>query len=745
MSSSFDLNFIDEIGATISDIYANDPSQSEWFESVKDEYNNTEQYPDDTIQKIKDYLYSHNADGDYTSIIEKIDIITAESDEAENLLGAIFFPNFDEDVIDGDGDIDGDDDNGDFIISDEEDQEEENDKDSPSHFFKQILTYVSTTLCISTDISYLLLKKYGWNKDQSLSNWFSQQDQILKEIGIKPTKKLPDSLEVKECGEGKCPLCGKNGNLYQLYCGHKICKKCLDAEVETQIGKGKLPLCRQKNCNSEIIIKSSMYPQLFEQYKEALLRDKLENNSIDIRPCPNPNCGYFIQGYDRINKYVGRCPHCFATTCYKCNNGSHAPLEDCSRINEFCQKIPDQIRKLVSDQNKWEIREMNLKEYRCKNKDEVIGALKDIYQKTVDQQKIDISSEKKKYDELCQKTPKLNKQIEDIKGKIRESVKDPKLAKEINQLSKQIISTRQDIDRNERIKKDFQAKITSNDESRQRQLSFISFNNEILTNGLSSPSSYKDSITKFHEAQISNAFVSIGVDQFDPETSQFFSEYCPKCQTIITRFVGINKMQCKCGFNLCKVCHSNWNNSHDKDCSCPKYMLKVDCKNDTTLKDQNDKKFYPPPMTLDKAIQFVLFENYYAMFMRQKEIYNKLKADYYSYTKDSLPQNKLFQVYAKDNDYQTSEGHVTKLFNTILFAQSMITWSYPTIFFAIRDGNDEYADFLKKSFASLSYHISEILIKIKEPQSYDSNYFKIEISKIENEIQEILEDDSKFA
>lgn len=743
MSSNNDLSYIDTIGADIYDIFAKDPSQTEWFNQVKDEYNENYQFPDDTVHKIQDYLLSHNTDGSYSSIIEKFNSIAADEDDLENLLGSIFFPNFD-DGNDDDNEGGGNED--DFIIPDDYEEEEE-DKESPSYYFNRVLNEVSTTLYISDDITYILLKKHGWNKDVSLSNWFSNQDQFFKSVHIKVgSEVVPDlqaSLEPKECGTGKCPICQKNGQLYQLYCSHKICKECLDSEVEKQINQGKLPFCHQQtsnhiDCNSEIIIKSSMYPELFDKYKEVLLNDKLSNNSIDVRACPNPHCSYCISPNDRINRYIGRCSHCYTAVCYKCRKESHAPLEDCSKIDEFCNIIPAQMIKLASDQNKWESKECQLKDYRCKNKTEVTKQLNEIYKLTDEQQTKEASDEKKKYNEICSNTPKLNQQIEEIKKNIRESINNPKSAQQIGQYSKQIIDVRQEIDRNELKKREFSETMNTNDAKRKQNLQYIQFDNEILINGLSDPTSYQNSISKFHDTQMSNAYASFDPYKTDSESSLFLSESCPKCKSQVTKFVGINKMQCKCGFNLCKVCLKNWDALHEKHCACPLYMQKISL-NSKASNNLNEKKFSPPPMTLKRAMDFILFENYYGMFMRQKEIYEKLKNDYNSNDSKSL-RGKLLECFKKQFDHSESESSVTMILNTVLLAKSMVAWSYPTIYFALKEGKIKYANSLIKAYGSLNYNNNQLIDKIENSICHDARIFKNEISMIDNEIKELLEE-----
>ena len=63
-------------------------------------------------------------------------------------------------------------------------------------------------------------------------------------------------------------------------------EKLLDKYIDEKLAENKLPHCHQiyaednKECNSEILIKSLNDEQLLQDYKRALLSDRLNNNSI---------------------------------------------------------------------------------------------------------------------------------------------------------------------------------------------------------------------------------------------------------------------------------------------------------------------------------------------------------------------------------------------------------------------------------------------------------------------------------
>lgn len=67
-----------------------------------------------------------------------------------------------------------------------------------------------------------------------------------------------DNLEMKNIGQGECPICLENTEIYQLYCGHKLCKNCLASEIMTFLNNNKVPICRghcenDTLCGAEII------------------------------------------------------------------------------------------------------------------------------------------------------------------------------------------------------------------------------------------------------------------------------------------------------------------------------------------------------------------------------------------------------------------------------------------------------------------------------------------------------------
>lgn len=258
-----DFAFIEDVGQKVNELLMNDSNQTEWFNTVIEEFNKNDQYPPDLISEIIDYLTSIG-DEYCSQLVEDIQLIIQDEDIIENLLIYIYFPvtNEEEDIksecID----------NSSFsgeIQSYDNDDLIEDDSDSRA-YFKKYIKHIMKTFHLSHDISYVLCKKFNLNKDKIIQNWISSKDEILKSLRIQiDSEMIPDlqsPLLIKECGVGECPICYDENELFELYCGHITCQECLIADIRQLVMDKKTPVCRQMNegdkspCNVFILFDS---------------------------------------------------------------------------------------------------------------------------------------------------------------------------------------------------------------------------------------------------------------------------------------------------------------------------------------------------------------------------------------------------------------------------------------------------------------------------------------------------------
>lgn len=234
----------------------------------------------------------------------------------------------------------------------------------------------------------------------------------------------------------------------------------------------------------------------------------------------------------------------------------------------------------------------------------------------------------------------------------------------------------------------------------------------------------------------------------DTENIELQSEICPKCKSKILRFIGLNQMKCSCGFKLCKACKKKWDDDHEHTFVCPKYLTEITKYKDSISKskcginfdDLNDKKFYPPPMSLDKCCEYILFGNYYAMFLHQKEVYNNIVAEFCNPDEKLCKRGKLIKALQQTVGLKEATSIAENLISTVLFTQSMMTWGYPTIYFLLKEGNAKKANSIRKELLSLNVNSTSLIVAMKNPSpSQTTQFFNTEMKRIENQYKEFIE------
>lgn len=85
----------------------------------------------------------------------------------------------------------------------------------PQKYFEDKIKALQDQLMISSDLAFLLLRKYHWNESEASQKWLSSPTEVVKSLNTLLSKKLK---------EDKCPICLEKFPLIQLYCGHIICQ-----------------------------------------------------------------------------------------------------------------------------------------------------------------------------------------------------------------------------------------------------------------------------------------------------------------------------------------------------------------------------------------------------------------------------------------------------------------------------------------------------------------------------------------
>lgn len=698
MTDDIDFDFINEVAQKVTNFFYDDSDREKWFLEIIDYYNKNECFPDDAIQKINDFLID-TGDKDYLKLVDDVNSIAKEEDNAENLLSTIFFPQEDDYYVPEQNE---------FIIDEEEEEQAEIDNHDPQSYFNSIITDLMTDLCMSHDIAYVLLKKYSWNKEKITEEWFSKQDEILKSLHIKINSEMvPDfksPLSIKKIGKGECPICLEEKELYKFYCGHSLCKECIESEIKHLMSENNVFVCRQ-DCNAEIMpndVKKFLNNEEFEKYQKIVLRKEIALDP-NVKECTDGNCNGIITPVDSLPCHVGRCPHCNSVTCLRCNRGAHAPLIRCEAIDEFTTKISEEMAQLEQDQESWFKREAELQSYRRDHSDEVTKVFDNELEELVKKQNKKMTEENQRIDEIGKELNDFLDKISNLTRKQTQLKNEHKPPNEIEKIDLEINSLRDIYNQKAGYRERLQRDKHVNDSERKLELETAKKERKLFLDAIRDPSMYQRKIYEFEMSLNTRAYQNVNITSNDDDLVSTMTKKCPKCQAPIERNDGCNHMTCQiCHYQFCYVCEEPWE-THSNYYVCPKYKKDVVVKNTKGVSkcgidfsNKSDKKFYPLPMSIEKRSDFMRWNNLYTQYRMQREKYDDLFKELHN-TVDKLhegkdipiyklcPIKKLIKVLSLSYNDGESKERATKIINTLLFAQSVVMYGYPSLYFMMKE------------------------------------------------------------
>lgn len=780
-----DFDFIKKVGDEVRTLFLNDPDTSDWFYNAIEEYN--ENNSSDLVTIVIDKI--NLVDNEYNKkIANDVLAIAQDDDNIENLLSFIFYP-----VSNGEEEEEEADDipskslsleiNSKTDDDDDDDDDDDMSKIGPEAYFDKIIKKIMKILGISHDISYVLCKKFNLSSDVICQQWFSSQDEILKSLRIKigsdmvPTAKSP--LTIKSIGVDECPICAEDCEVFQLYCGHKLCKDCLISEIKTLISENQIPVCRQQYeeeeghnlCNSEILINDVKNflndDKLFEKYKKILL-DKETSVYQGVRRCPNEYCDAVITPVNEIQCHVGRCSQCRGFVCLKCRQDCHAPIIDCTKVDHFFVTLADSMKELKESQNKWIKREKKLAVYRHNHKKEFHSAYNVIIQQL-----------KTKYRELNRKEVQQMDEIESILKELQKKIVCLRKRKinEINTKAERISidfelkELQSEYSKNEVVLKRLQAESQNNQDNLIKELEFYENEEKLLDKCYSSSADSELNFLKFDIAMNDHAISRIKflsqdwiqnslLKQQTEKTSEVvitgIFKKCPDCKTPIERISGCNHMICSiCGCQFCYICGDYW--SKHIGYICPKYELKSNTENAAKQKKKSKKgpklekenNFFMPPMSVEKRVDYFRWNNSYSQFQVQKEKYDdvfhdfknkknlKLEPGEFFYSDKKLcTRNKIAKVLLKDVDRSEVKMKTYSIMNEILFAKSIVMWGYPALYYMMH--NPHKAMLFEYKLLLLEEAADKFIDLLHNPGDSSSKDFDTNVEIIDRQIIDIL-------
>ena len=731
---------IADIGAKIRDIYLNDPDQVDWFNSISDMCSEDQPIPDDTFNQVVDYLESRKTE-ECSKLADIISYFAREDETPDNVIYAIFTI-IDDEIPETSPDIPD-------IPSGGFEEEEDESLNNPQAYFDTKIQKIQSTLSISYDLAYLLLKVYKWDYNGLVNSWIDSQSDTLKKLNIHfgssqfPSQKSPLLSNVSQ--KGSCALCADDADLLQLYCGHELCQDCLIDEITVQINEGKLPECRFTNDKLHCMCKSEIIPSdVYNLIEDETILEKYNKLRLQSEIDSCPGCKILLTNENDLGCHTGQCPRCHFVTCLKCMYpGSHAPLFNCDHVNDFTIVIKNKMAMLDQAQKLWYIREERLKDYRKHNQREFLNYFDSLIAKSKNEFK---TIDKKETDNI-KKVEKENSIKETNLSNLLKKSRDSGNKK--GQFNDEIYQIQKELDNGRRLKSLYERDHNINHKDRDKYIHrFEKMKQFFIWSVTEERHKFQYGITKFKTKlnRLVSQKLSKPIDENADnaaDSSSKVTKLCPRCHVAIYKQGGCNYVQClKCRYEFCWICNQAWVAPHGDHFFCPNYSLSDGVSKNHTIyginyDDPSDKKFYPMPLDPEKMTEFVKYNNLYMEYKKNLEKFEKLSEDFLKESDKADVRIKLLDCLNKENSKETSIELANNILNDILFAQSVLAWGQAELFYII--GNEVTYKLFEFRLFELDQKICALLKILDYPDVLNpTTFFTREMSVVKNMVQNIL-------
>ncbi|OHT08828.1 hypothetical protein TRFO_22590 [Tritrichomonas foetus] len=649
MNNYQNFDFIQEKGIQISDLLFSQTTLTDWVQSVRDEYNYSCEFPEETFSKLNEITKS---DKDLNGALRGI---CFDPDCPENsiiLFQYIFFPESKEDHQD----------------ENYEEEQNENDFDIDDSFSQEIkltmtseelemkqndqIENLSNILEISKDVSLLLLKRYNWSTDRIVSDFCDNHQEILNLLHIKE-EDLNNSLSFRVIkGNFECGICFcECDEIYELYCAHKFCRECWCDYIKSSVEKGSSTIhCMEENCDAEIMpsdVSRLCGEEIGTAYKKYILDEQVNSNN-QLLHCTAPGCKNVLTLESVGICNIATCP-CGKRICWKCKEDVHVPMK-CGQMKEW-NDCAESMLCLVREQRKWENREKKIMEWRRNH----IGEIQSFYEEKIEKSK----------QEKVEKDENERTEIERLIAQFKSEPNNQEIKEKIE-------------------KKEREHKI--NEQERQKEIESLENELHNFLIGIRD-SNYSD----FYMRNVRESEELREWSKREHTTEELLDHItrkCPKCGRRIEKDGGCNFMQCsQCSFQFCWVCGSDWS-THGDHFICNKFdgtvLNEVDDEDigfedneeigDLDPKDFLYKKQSLPPMNEENITSFNKFNHYFKRYMMHIKAH-KLELKY----RDSYRQN-LLQDFLHEMSERTANEFIHRIFKAIDIARSTLTFSYPAAY-----------------------------------------------------------------
>ncbi|KAJ8475586.1 hypothetical protein OPV22_019313 [Ensete ventricosum] len=201
------------------------------------------------------------------------------------------------------------------------------------------ITQICAILSVSRSAACNLLCHYNWNVSKVQDEWFANEENVCKVIGL-----LHNPVKTSNNRKLNCGICFESydrSKMSAASCGHYFCNACWKGYISTSIneGPGCLMLhCPDPSCNAavgcDMIDRLAGFEEK-EKYARHLLRSYVED-SKKIKWCPSPGCEFAVD-FDINSISYDVCCYCSHSFCWNCIEEVHRPVE-CGMVAKWIIK-----------------------------------------------------------------------------------------------------------------------------------------------------------------------------------------------------------------------------------------------------------------------------------------------------------------------------------------------------------------------------------------------------------------------
>jgi hypothetical protein len=339
------------VAARIRATINSDPSLSDWYESVGENYQTDEEWPSDLFDSVQKIISSD------TALTVAFRGIVFNDDAPENeatLYELIFCPSDPIDDCSPDGDIP-------LTLEEAEPLPEE--EEGPVIALQDAaITRIAEVHCVSPGVAFLVLRHFGWNADEATVALCESRASVLASLGIPESRATADRALVEVSGSHTCEICFLDCDIFlALPCGHAFCPDCWAGHAESQLSSGAVRC--PEGCDNSLTpadVLALCGPTGASVFRRALLSETVRI-ARTLLQCGGLNCSRVLTLANVGLCWTAEC-ECGWRQCWLCGQPPHAPCS-CHDVTTWERMRADMLDRYRA-QLRWQRREIRLLEDR---------------------------------------------------------------------------------------------------------------------------------------------------------------------------------------------------------------------------------------------------------------------------------------------------------------------------------------------------------------------------------------------